>query len=201
MIRPLAKGLPSRLHHTDLAGRYGDCVDHADLEQQRIDPVGAWRDELHLRPALAAVREKAARILEGAARHTFCDDTAAGEGFAIARLDRPDSALRYGQEGCEFNRILPGPETQVQSRRQCIRLKPCFAVEGDDPAVRERSVLAEQHEFLRDHADRIVRHDDDAEQPQHESIRRQQRDGRNDYQDQPPMIEEYVHDRSLTSRA
>ena len=178
------------LHDTDFPRRNDHGLRDRHGEQQRIDPVSAGRNELHLRPALAVVLEEGARVLEGVAIHLARDDAPARQRLAVAGLDAAHLSRRHGEELNTIDRVLPRPESDMEARRQGVRLVTGLTVQGDDPSVREPAVRAEQGELLRHNADAVVRHDDHAEQPENAAVTEREHDDEHDSGEQPMMRDE-----------
>jgi hypothetical protein len=189
-----AQGLAvARFDDCDLARRNHDRIVQSDVEEQCVDAVSAGRNDTHLRPALALVLQKRTRILERIARHQLCDDAAARQRFAVARLDAADLARRHRAELDQFDSILPGPEAQMQPGGQGVRLISGLAAQRDDTSGGKSAVLADDHEFLGHDADAVVRHHDDAADPQYQTIAEHQdrRDQRG--RDDAPVVDCIVH--------
>ena len=189
------------LHDTDFSRRNNHGLRDRHREQQRIDPIGAGRDELHLRPTLSVVLEEGARILEGVTIHLASDDASTRQRLAVASLDTAHLSRRHGEEFNTVHRVLPRPESDMEARRQGIRLIAGLTVQGDDPSVREPAVRAEEGELLDDDADAVVRHDDYSEQPENPAVAEYENDDDRGCDEQPVMddvipndVEDGVHD-------
>ena len=156
---------------------------------------------MHLRPALSVIFKEGARILEGVTIHLARDDAATRQRLAVACLDTAHLSRRHGEEFNTVHRVLPRPESDMEARRQCVRLIAGLTVQGDDPSVREPAVRAEEGELLDDDADAVVRHDHYAEEPENRAVAEYENDDDSDG-DEPPMVrdeapndvEQSVHD-------
>jgi hypothetical protein len=58
----------------------------------------------------------------------------------------------------------------MQPGRQRVGLVAGFAVQRDDPARGEAPIRAEQYEFFRHDPNAVVRHHDDAKEPQDPTV-------------------------------
>ena len=124
------------LHDTDFSRRNNHSLRDRHREQERIDPIGAGRDELHLRPALSIIFKEGARILEGVTIHLASDDASTRQRLAVASLHAAHLSRRHGEEFNTVHRVLPRPESDMEARWQGIRLIAGLTVQGDDPSVR-----------------------------------------------------------------
>ena len=104
------------LDDTDLPLRDIGSIEQLYREEQRIDPERSRRNHAHLRAALATALEKRPRILEEIAFDVARDDPSARQRGAVAGLHDTDAALRNDHELDQFDRVLPRPQTDVQTR-------------------------------------------------------------------------------------
>ena len=178
--------VPTRLTSGDLAGWQGfaflcghdahhvvsdlDGLLELDREQASVDAVGARRDYVDLDTALATFLQKFGRVLEHVAVGVLGEHAALCQRLAVTRLDHAHATDRDGDETLEADLVLPWPVEKVNARGQGVGLDAGLAVHGDDGAVGERLVRAEQHEFFVDDSDTVVWNHDDAEQAHHEFV-------------------------------
>jgi len=182
------------LNYADLPLRHRRHLGKRDLEQKRVNTVRPWWDHVELRTALTAVLQKHASVLVHVAIHTFCQDAATRERLTITGLYDPYATHRNLNELDQFDSVLPGPQGQMQTRRERISLVACLSVECKNPSIRQTSMRAKQDELLRDDTDAIVGDNDDTDEPQHLAIGSQDAENRDGADDLPDMIENEVQD-------
>jgi hypothetical protein len=80
--------------------------------------------------------------------------------MAVARLNDADVGLVDGSEGHFADLELPGPESEMDSRRQRIGLQAGLAVQRHDCAIGQSPIFAYQHPLLVDDPDLVLRDND-----------------------------------------
>ncbi len=151
-----------------------------DSEQCRVDAVGAGRDDGQLCAAFAAFGQKGTGILKSVTSDLFAQDAAVGERVAVAGFHHAHRVLADGDEPLHDHFVLPRPVAEVQARGQGVGLVAGFAVQGDDLAVGQGSVGADQHEFFVEDADAILGNHDHAKQAQNQFVEDNEQNRRND---------------------
>ena len=167
-----------------------EAVDHVlgeHDEEREVDRVDAFAEDGPLPAALAGDRllvgtdlladEEAAGVLEVVAGNDAAQGLAGRQRLAVAGVDVADLALRHGHQRHLVDPVLPAPEAEVQAAAEHLGLEARLAVQGDDPALGDRTLDRPQ---LLDDADPVVgdvpqagqlaEHDhahDQADQPEH----------------------------------
>ena len=144
LIEPQREGLSLGHHH----------------ELGEVQRIGAFTQHLALRALLAALLEKAARILKVVGAVEVRRQRLVGaEGAAVTRKDIADAALGNGHQRLDMKPVLEGEE-QVHAAAQNVGLVPRFTFERDQCyAVADGAIRAPQ---LFDDGDAIV-----ADVPEH----------------------------------
>ncbi len=162
-----------------------------DLEERRVDAIGARRDDAHLAAALAAAAQERAGVLEAVALDLAAEDLVGRHRRAVRGDDEGDFSRGDDDERDALHLVEPVPEAEVPARGEEVGLEAGFAVQGDDPAGRQRATEALDDETGFPFAD-------DAKTRQDER-KRGDGDGRPGRQPQTP--DEGVHDVSLRGAA
>ena len=164
-----------------------------DTKQERIDAVVCPARMIAIcGPRSPPFAEERACILKGVARDLPGDDAPGGQRLAVAGLHAADLARRYGQEFDQFNFELQRPQAKMQPGCQRVCLVAGFTMQGDDAAVGQVTMSAEQGEFLGYDTDAVVGNQNDAAQPENLPVgERQQNDA--DYNNQLCMCEPEIN--------
>ena len=158
-----------------------------DLEQRRVDAVGARREDAHLAAALAAAAQERLGVLEAVARDLAAEDALGGIGRAVGGDDEGDFSRGHDHERHALHLVQPAPEAEVPARREEIGLQAGLTVERDEPAGRQRPSETLDHETGLAFADDAKTRRDERERGEDD-----RRPG-----GQPQTPDEGVHDVSL----
>jgi hypothetical protein len=86
---------------------------------------------------VAPTAEKRPRVLESIAFDVPAKNATHGDRHTVPRFDDTDLSRRDDGESRDLYRVLPRPESKIETRRKRIGLVTSFAVQGDDLAVGE----------------------------------------------------------------
>jgi hypothetical protein len=100
-----------------------------DLEERRVDAIGARREDAHLAAALAAAAQELAGVLEAVARDLAAEDLVRRHGRAVRGDDERDFSRGHDHERHALHLVQPVPEAEVPARREQLGLQAGLAVE------------------------------------------------------------------------
>ena len=151
----------------DFVFRNIDHVCQLDVEENRVDPIVARRNQLDLWAALAARGKKVLCVLVRIAFDALGDHAPAGQRFAVVCLDHADFALRNIERVGEFHREqqrinavgsrwnhlhLRAAFAAAQQKRTRVLEKTALDIARDDAPAGQRLAVAGLH-----HADLALR--------------------------------------------
>jgi hypothetical protein len=154
-----------------------------DLEQRRVDPVGAGGEEPQLAAALAAVAQERLGVLEVITGHLAGQDALGRDAGSVGGHDQRDLPGRNDHHRHAPDLVLPDEQPQVPAGGQQARLVAGLTVEGDQTASGQRGTKALDHQarfVLTDDPDASEQDEqqDDSNQTEQSYSRRVEQEGK-----------------------